>query len=121
MNMGQHCQKVKDLFGLKNKDKKTVDGLKKERDDLQKTKTTLKNIQLDWSSETDTLKTNLPRDQEGYDGFEYTDEILLTRRIQWCVDSRSTFIFGVFLNNNFPNNDNGAWIPTQLDAPCQKL
>ena len=32
------------------------------------------NLQLDWLSETDTLKINLPRDREGYDGFEYTDE-----------------------------------------------
>ena len=38
-------------------------------------------IQLDWPSETDTLKINLPRDREGYDGFEYTDEQLLTRVI----------------------------------------
>jgi len=27
---------------------------------------------------------NLLRDREGYDGFEYTDEKLSTRRIQWC-------------------------------------
>ena len=33
-------------------------------------------VQLDWPSETDTLKINLPLDQEGYDGFEYTDEKL---------------------------------------------
>ena len=52
-------------------------------------------LQLDWPSETDTLKINLPRDREGYDGFEYMDEKLLTRRIQWCVDSSSVFfIFG---------------------------
>ena len=41
-------------------------------------------VQLDWPSETDTLKINLPRDREGYVGFEYTDEKLSTRRIQWC-------------------------------------
>ena len=33
-------------------------------------------IQLDWPSETDTLNVNLPRDREGYDRFEYTDEKL---------------------------------------------
>ena len=29
--------------------------------------------------------------------------------------------FEVFLNDNFPNNDNGAWLPAQLDAPRRKL
>ena len=39
--------------------------------------------ELDWPSETDALNINVPRDREGYDGFEYTDEKLSTRRIQW--------------------------------------
>ena len=71
----------------------------------------LTNVQLDWPPEMDTLKINLPRDQEGYGGFEYTDEKLSTRRIQWCGEPSSIFVFGVSLNNNFPNNDNGAWVP----------
>ena len=40
-------------------------------------------VQLDWTSCADT-QTKLPRDQEGYGGFEYTDEKLSTRRIHWC-------------------------------------
>ena len=31
------------------------------------------------------------------------------------------YFFGVFLNNNFSNNDNGAWCPAPLDAPRQEL
>ena len=73
-------------------------------------------LQLDWSSETETLKINFPQDREGYDRFEYTYEKLSTRHIEWCGDQSSIFIFGVFLKNNFPNNfpnnDNGAWLPT---------
>ena len=53
-----------------------------------------KQRQLDWSSETNTLKINLLQDREGYNGFEYADEKPLTRRIQWCVDPSSIFIFG---------------------------
>ena len=41
-------------------------------------------LQLDWTSCADTHKNNLPQDQEDYDGYEYTDEKLSTRRIQWC-------------------------------------
>ena len=78
-----------------------------------------KTIQLDWTPCADTQRINLPRDQEGYDGFKYTNEKLSTRRIQWCVDPSS--IFGAILNNNFPNIDNGAWILAQLDAPRRKL
>ena len=44
----------------------------------------LEKVQLDWTSCADTHKINLPRDREGYDGFEYTDEKLSTRRIHWC-------------------------------------
>ena len=51
------------------------------------------NLQLDWPSETDTLKINLPRDWEGYDRFEYTDEKLSTRRIHWYGEPSSVFIF----------------------------
>ena len=25
---------------------------------------------------------------------------------------------GIFLNNNFLENDDGAWVPVQLDASC---
>ena len=39
--MDQLRRKVKDLIGLENKKKKTIDGLKKEQDDLQKANTTL--------------------------------------------------------------------------------
>ena len=41
-------------------------------------------LQLDWTSCADTNKINLPQDEEGYDRFEYSDEKLSTRRIQWC-------------------------------------
>ena len=45
-------------------------------------------------------KINLQRDQEGYDGFEYTDEKLSTRRIQWCGLKFYIFFFGeLFLKN----------------------
>ena len=50
-------------------------------------------LQLDWPSETDTLKINLPRDREGYDKFEYTDEKLSTRCIHWCEELSCIFIF----------------------------
>ena len=50
-------------------------------------------IQLDWTSETDTLKINLPQDREGYDGSETTYEKLSARRIQLCGDPSSIFIF----------------------------
>ena len=48
-------------------------------------------IQLDWTSCADTHKINFLGDQEGYGGYEYTDEKLSTRRIQWCGDQ--SFIF----------------------------
>ena len=48
---------------------------------LTRVNETAQGLQLDWPSETDTLKNILPRDQEGYDGFEYTDKKLSTRRI----------------------------------------
>ena len=42
----------------------------------------------------------LPRDQEGYGRFEYTDEKLLTRHIQWCGVKFYIFFFGeLFLKN----------------------
>ena len=41
-------------------------------------------LQLDWTSCAETHKINFPRDQEGYDGFEYTDEKLSTRRITYA-------------------------------------
>ena len=57
----------------------------------------LSRLPLDWPSETDTLKINLPRDREGYNGFEYTDEKLSTRRIHCCGVPSSVFIFrGIF-------------------------
>ena len=52
-------------------------------------------LQLDWSSCAATLKINSPRDQEGYDWFEYKDEKLLTRRIQRCTAPSSIF-WGIF-------------------------
>ena len=58
--------------------------------------------QLDWTSCADTQKNHLPRDQEGYGGFEYTDEKLLTRRIHcwWWRATIIIFFFGeLFLNN----------------------
>ena len=51
-------------------------------------------IQLDWSSETDTLKINLPRDREGYDGSKITYEKLSARRTHLCRDPSSIFVFG---------------------------
>ena len=39
--MGQLRRKMKDLIGLKNINMKTINGLKKEQDDLQKANTTL--------------------------------------------------------------------------------
>ena len=78
-------------------------------------------LQLDEPPEMDTLKINLPRDREDYDGFEYTDEKLSTKRIQWCRDPSSILFFWVFLNNNFANNDNGAWVNAQLGAPRRKV
>ena len=50
-------------------------------------------VQLDWLSETDTLNMILLLDQEGSDRFEYTYEKLSARRIQWCGDPTSIFIF----------------------------
>ena len=50
-------------------------------------------LQLDWTSCADTQKNNLPRDREGYGGFEYTDEKLSTRRIQWCGLKMYIFFF----------------------------
>ena len=45
-------------------------------------------------------KNILPRDQEGYGGFEYTDEKLSKRRIQWCGVKLYIFVFGdIFLKN----------------------
>ena len=41
-------------------------------------------LQLGWTFCAETHKINLPQDQEGYNGFEYTDEKLSTRRIHWC-------------------------------------
>ena len=38
-------------------------------------------------------KNILPRDREGYDGFNYTDEKLSTRRIQWCGLKNYIFFF----------------------------
>ena len=45
---------------------------------------TSNSLQLDWTSCADTQKINLSRDQEGYNGFEYTDEKLSARHIQLC-------------------------------------
>ena len=45
-------------------------------------------VQLDWPSETDTLKFNLQRDREGCDGSETTYKKLSTRRIQLCGDPK---------------------------------
>ena len=54
-------------------------------------------LQLDWPSETDTLKINLSQYQEGYDRFEYTYKKLSARRIQWCGDPSFIFTFwGIF-------------------------
>ena len=75
---------------------------------------------MDWPSETDTLKINLPRDREGYDGFEYGWKAL-DEAHQMVRGSKLHFIFLGILNNNFTNNDNGAWIPAQLDAPRRKF
>ena len=78
-------------------------------------------LQLDWPSETDTLKINLPQDWEGY----YVQQIWIY--VQKALDEAHpdpSFIFifeGFFLKNNFPNNDNGASVPVQLDAPRKKL
>ena len=52
-------------------------------------------VQLDRSSETDTLKINFPRDQEGYGESEYTDEKLSARRTQLRCDPSSIF-WGIF-------------------------
>ena len=54
-----------------------------------------KYVQLDWPSETETLKINFPQDREGYIGFEYTDEKLSTRRIRWYGDPSCIF-WGIF-------------------------
>ena len=77
-------------------------------------------LQLDWPSETYTLQIDLPRDRKGYDEFEYTDENLSMRRIHWCGEP-SSIVFRVFLRYNFLDNDNGAWLPAQLDPPHRKL
>ena len=59
-------------------------------------------MQLDWPSETDTLKINLPQDREGYDGFEYTDEKLSARRIHWCGEPSSILVFGSIFEEQLP-------------------
>ena len=54
-------------------------------------------LELDWSSCAATLKINLSRDQEGCDGFGYTDEKFSMRRIHWREAQSSIFIFrGIF-------------------------
>ena len=68
----------------------------------------------------DTLKVNFPQDQEGYDRFEYTYEKALNKAYPMVWGPKLDF-FGAFLKNNSPNNDNGAWVPAQLDAPRRKL
>ena len=50
-------------------------------------------LQLDWPSETDTLKIDLPRDRNGCDRFECADKKLSTRRTHWCGDPSFIFIF----------------------------
>ena len=47
--------------------------------------------QLDWPSETDKLKKNLPRDQKGCDGFKTTYKKISTRRIKLCCNPSSIF------------------------------
>ena len=54
---------------------------------------TPKRVQLDLTSCADTQQINLRQDREGYDGFEYTDEKLSTRRIQIFGDPSSIFYF----------------------------
>ena len=49
-------------------------------------------VQLNWVSCADT-NIKLPWDREGDNGFEYTDEKLSTRRIQWCVAHFYIFCF----------------------------
>ena len=42
--------------------------------------------------------------------------------VQFQNQDQFPFIFcWAFLRNNFPNNDNGAWLAAQLDAPRQKF
>ena len=53
----------------------------------------LQYVQLDWPSEMDTLKINLPRDQDNYGGSETTYEKISARRIQICGESSSIFVF----------------------------
>ena len=50
-------------------------------------------VQLDWPSETVTLKLNFPRDREGYGRFKTTNEKLSLRRIHWCGGPSFIFIF----------------------------
>ena len=80
-----------------------------------------KTTQLDWKSCADTHKINLPRDQEGYDGFEYTDEKLSTRRIQWCVDPSSIIAIWEVSSQKYLKNKNEAWLSTPMDAPRREL
>ena len=67
-------------------------------------------IQLDWPSETETLKINLPRDQEGYlrriwiCGWKVLDEA--HPLVRWA--KLHFYFYWVFLRNNFPNNDTYA-------------
>ena len=69
-----------------------------------------------------THKKYLPWDQEGYDTFEYTDEKLSTRRIQWCEAQFYIFCFWrVILENLDKKIPNFFVCPAQLDAPRRKL
>ena len=61
-------------------------------------------------------KNNLPQDREGYDGFEYTNEKLSARRIQWCGVKHYIFFFEeLFLK--IDENDLKIIYHAQLDAP----
>ena len=61
-------------------------------------------IKLDWTSNSNRQKINLPTNQEGCDKSETMDEKLSARRIQIC---RIYFCLGIILKvilNNFQNN-----------------
>ena len=51
-------------------------------------------VQLDWPSETDTLKINLPRDREGYNRFEY-------KYVQKALDEAHPMVWGPKLHFYF--------------------
>ena len=71
-----------------------------EKDEVSRTRF----VQPDWTSCAGVQKMNLPQDQEGYDGFEDTNEKLSTWRIHWYRVKFYIFFFGELFFKNIDEN-----------------